>query len=260
EDCLLAGLLDALPDVLSALDTRSARVADVASLMAALPALARAARYGDVRGTDTGALRAVAERMLDRIRSGLPPAVRGLDDAAAGEMCQLVDDVHEASTLLGADASGRWLAALAALVAREDLAPLLAGRVTRILGDASVLAVDEVAARLSRALTPGVAPDAGAAYIEGFFAGGALLLVHDDRLLRVMDGWLAAVPADTFTEVLPLLRRTFGAFAGPERRAIGERARDLTVHTGPVRRRTEDVDVARAEAALPVIAQLLGVG
>ncbi|HEU5471426.1 MAG TPA: DUF5682 family protein [Actinophytocola sp.] len=260
EDCLLAGLLDALPEALSALDTRSARDADVASLMAALPALARAARYGDVRGTDTASLRAVAERMLARIRSGLPPAVRGLDDDAAAEMCQLIDDVHEVSTLLGQDASERWLAALSGLVARDDLAPLLSGRVTRILGDASRMPVPEVAARLSRALTPGVEPARGAAYIEGFFAGGALLLVHDDRLLRVIDQWLTGIPDGTFTEVLPLLRRTFGAFAGPERRAIGERAKALTIHSGHIVEHAEEVDRERAEAALPVIARLLGVG
>ncbi|HEV2778839.1 MAG TPA: DUF5682 family protein [Actinophytocola sp.] len=260
EQCLLAGLLDALPDVLSALDTRSARDVDVASLMAALPALARAARYGDVRGTDTASLRAVAERMLARIYAGLPAAARGLDEEAAVELCQHVDAVHEASALLGPDAHSRWLDALSGMVAREGLAPLLAGRMTRILADASRMDAGEVAARLGRALTPGVEPARGAAYIEGFFAGGALLLVHDERLLRVMDEWLAAVPAATFTEVLPLLRRTFGSFATPERRAIGERARELTVQSGAQGSSVDSVDVKRAEAALPVVAQLLGVG
>jgi hypothetical protein len=259
EECLLADLRDALPEVLSALDTRSARDADVASLMSALPALARAARYGDVRGTDTASLRAVGDRMLARICAGLPPAAHGLDDEAAAELCRLVDAVHEASTLLGRDDVVRWLDALADLVARNNLPPLLAGRLTRILSDASRMDADEVSVRLGRALTPGIEPAQGAAYVEGFFAGGALLLVHDDRLLQVMDRWLAAIPADTFTEVLPLLRRTFGAFAAPERRAIGERARNLTTHGGFVRV-IEDVDTERAEAALPVIAQLLGVG
>jgi hypothetical protein len=257
EDCLLAGLLDALPEVLSALDTRSARDSDVADLMAAVPALARAARYGDVRGTDTASLRAVAERMLDRIRAGLPPAVRGVDEDVAAELSTLVDGVHEASTLLGPESASRWLDTLGRL---DGMAPLLGGRVTRILADASRLGIDEVSARLSRALTPGVEPSRGAAYIEGFFAGGALLLVHDDRLLRVIDEWLAAIPVDTFTEVLPLLRRTFGAFAGPERRAIGERASALSVHSGQNATAVEEVDVRRAEAALPVIARLLGVG
>jgi hypothetical protein len=176
-------------------------------------------------------------------------------------MSRLVDDVHEASTLISAEAHEDWLTALSGLVARETtLAPLLAGRLTRILGDASRMDVAEVAARLSRALTPGVEPARGAAYIEGFFAGGALLLVHDDRLLRLIDEWLAAIPAEPFTELLPLLRRTFGAFAGPERRAIGERARSLSVHSGVSTPVTEEVDRARAEAALPVIARLLGVG
>lgn len=259
EECLLAALLDALPDVLSALDTRSARDADVASLMAALPALARAARYGDVRGTDTASLRAVADRMLARICAGLPPAAHGLDDDAAADLCRLVDGVHEASALIGQEAATRWLDALAELAQRENLPPLLAGRLTRILTDSSRMDSDEVSLRLGRALTPGIAPAAGAAYVEGFFAGGALLLVHDDRLLSVMDRWLAAIPADIFTEILPLLRRTFGAFARPERRAIGERARDLSVHNGFIRV-AENLDVARAEAALPVIARLLGVG
>jgi hypothetical protein len=259
EECLLADLREALPEVLSALDTRSARDADVASLMAALPALARAARYGDVRGTDTASLRAVGDRMLARICAGLPPAAHGLDDDAAAAMCQLVDGVHEASTLLGRDDVSRWLDALADLVSRDNLPPLLSGRLTRILSDASRMDADAVSIRLGRALTPGVEPARGAAYVEGFFAGGALLLVHDDRLLQVMDQWLAAIPPDTFTEVLPLLRRTFGAFAAPERRAIGERAKGLTAGGGFVRV-IEGVDVGRAEAALPVIAQLLGVG
>jgi Family of unknown function (DUF5682) len=260
EECLLANLLDALPDALSALDTRSARDADVASLMAALPALARAARYGDVRGTDTASLRDVADRMLGRICAGLPPAAHGLDDDAAAALCQLIDGVHEASGLIGQEATDRWLDALAGLVNRNGgLAPLLAGRLTRILNDVSRMDIAEVSARLGRALTPGVEPGRGAAYIEGFFAGGALLLVHDDHLLRVMDEWLAAIPDGTFTEVLPLLRRTFGAFARPERRAIGERAKDLSIHSGVSMRTPDDVDVARAETVLPVIAQLLGV-
>jgi hypothetical protein len=260
EECLLANLLDALPDALSALDTRSARDADVASLMAALPALARAARYGDVRGTDTESLRAVADRMLARVCAGLPPAAHGLDEEAAAELCRLIDAVHEASGLIGTEAAERWLDALAGLMVRDaGLAPLLAGRLTRILNDTSRMDSAEVSARLGRALTPGVEPAKGAAYVEGFFAGGALLLVHDDRLLGVMDEWLAAIPDDTFTEVLPLLRRTFGAFAGPERRAIGERARDLGAG-GTVTRVAEDIDVARAESVLPVLAQLLGVG
>ena len=57
ERCLLADLPEALDGLLVTLAERAARDADVVHLMEALPPLARAQRYGDVRGTDTAALR-----------------------------------------------------------------------------------------------------------------------------------------------------------------------------------------------------------
>jgi hypothetical protein len=226
--------------------------------MAALPSLARATRYGDVRGTDTARLREVADRMLTRICAGLPPATHGIDDEAAEQFCRLIDDVHEATTLLGEAARERWLAALSGLAGREALPPLLAGRVVRLLYDADLLDGAEVELRLGRALTPGIEPAAGAAYVEGFFAGGALLLVHDERMLRVIDTWLGGIPPEVFTEVLPLLRRTFGAFAGPEKRAVGERAAALSGGAPNPKALSDELDEPRAESALPVLATLLG--
>ncbi|GAA3580061.1 DUF5682 family protein [Amycolatopsis ultiminotia] len=259
ENCLLADLGDALPEVLTALDSRAAADADVAHLMAALPPLARATRYGDVRGTETARLREVADRILARVCTGLPPAVHGVDEEAAERFCDLVDEVHEAADLLGDTARERWLTALTRLAARPVLPPLLAGRIVRLLHDADLLDSAEVELRLGRALTAGVPPADGAAFVEGFFAGGALLLVHDERMLRVVDGWLGAIPPEVFPEVLPLLRRTFGAFAGPEKRAIGERAAALSAGSAPAGRTADDfVDADRGAQVLPVFATLLG--
>ncbi|HEY3607329.1 MAG TPA: DUF5682 family protein [Pseudonocardiaceae bacterium] len=259
ETCLLAGLPDALSDVLAALDTRAARDVDTEHLMAALPALARAGRYGDVRGTDTAALRQIADRLLARICAGLPSAAHGLDDPAATALSTGVDAVHEATGLLGPDARERWLTTLAALLDRS-LPPRLAGRLTRLLLDTRRLTTSDVEPALARALTPGTAPVDAAGYVEGFFAGGALLLVHDDRLLRLIDTWLAGIAPDAFPEVLPLLRRTFGAFADPERRAIGERATALANPAVSAAFVEDDIDEKRGAAALDVIATLLGVG
>jgi len=259
ETCLLAGLPDALSDVLAALDTRAARDVDTEHLMAALPALARAGRYGDVRGTDTAALRGIADRLLARICAGRPSAAHGLDDSAATALSAGVDAVHEATGLLAPDARDRWLTTLAALLDRS-LPPRLAGRVTRLLLDTRRLTTSDVEPALARALTPGTAPVDAAGYVEGFFAGGALLLVHDDRLLRLIDTWLAGITPAAFPDVLPLLRRTFGAFAGPERRAIAERAAALTNPVASAVLVEDDIDETRGAAALDVIATLLGVG
>lgn len=60
ETCLVADLAEALPAVMRVLADLAALDTDVAHLARALPALVRALRYGDVRGTDHGALGEVA--------------------------------------------------------------------------------------------------------------------------------------------------------------------------------------------------------
>ncbi len=259
ERTLLADLPEALPELLRGVDTLAAKDADVAHVMAALPALARSARYGDVRGTDTAGLGAVAATMVTRVCAGLPRAAHGLDADAAAELLEGVDAVQEATALLADAVRAEWQRTLLALSDRDGVPPLIAGRLTRLLLDADRLGADDVALRLGRALTPGVATADAAGYVEGFLSGGGLLLVHDERLLRLVDGWLAGVRDDAFGEVLPLLRRTFGTFAPPERRSIGERAR--TARGAAARTvAVDDLDHERAAAALPVVATLLGVG
>jgi hypothetical protein len=265
ERCLLADLPDALASVLRALDDRIALDQDVAHLMAALPALARTLRYGDVRGTDTGAMRSVAEGLVVRVCVGLPPALAALDDSAALEMRDHIDAVQSALALLDgaeqrerwAERRERWLETLGRLAERNDLHGLIAGRINRLLLDSGRVDVDEVRRRLGLILTVGVPPARGAAWVEGFLAGGGLLLVHDERLLALVDGWLAGIPKDIFVEVLPLLRRTFSGFAEPERRSIGERARRLGDETAPAEP-GDDLDPERVALVLPTVALLLG--
>jgi hypothetical protein len=261
ERCLLADLGEALPFVLAAVRERAALDTDVTHLMKALPALVRAARYGDVRGTDPARLGEVATEMITRICAGLPVAVTGLDEDAARSMRSLVDGVHSAIGLLGDQASReRWLTALGRLGGPPlALPPLIGGRVTRLLLDAESVSADEAALRMSRALSAGAAAADGAGWAEGFLAGSGLLLVHDERLLRLVDTWLAGLDPDTFQAVLPALRRTFGGFAPPERRAIGEKAGRLP-DGGAVAaaEEAEEFDWERAEMAVQAVAAILG--
>jgi hypothetical protein len=258
ERCLLADLGDALPAVLTAVRERAALDADVAHLMAALPALVRAARYGDVRGTDPARLGEVAADMIIRVCAGLPVAVASLDEDAARTMRERIDAVHSATSLLGDPASrDRWLAALAKLKGP----PLIGGRVTRLLLDAEEVTIEEAALRMTRELSAGAPAPAAAGWVEGFLSGSGLLLVHDERLLRLTDTWLAGLDADTFQAVLPALRRTFGTFAPPERRAIGEQAVRLRPGGRPAasaRQADDGYDTERAAAAVRTVAGILG--
>ncbi len=277
ERCLLADLGDALPEVLAAVRDRAALDTDVTHLMAALPALVRAARYGDVRGTDPARLGEVAIEMTTRICAGLPAAVVSLDETAERVMRERIDAVNSATGLLADGASrDRWLDALAVLARGDDpprpprvgmatltprCPPLISGRLTRLLLDAGRLAADEAASRMSRALSAAAAAPAAAGWAEGFLAGSGLLLVHDDKLLALADGWLAGLSADAFAAVLPALRRTFGEFAPPERRAIGQQAARLDgtgLRLAAVVSAADGLDEDRAALAGGAVALILG--
>ncbi|MGW0929288.1 DUF5682 family protein [Streptomyces sp. NPDC002644] len=273
ERCLLADLPDALPTVMRALADRAALDTDVAHLAAALPALVRTLRYGDVRGTDTGALAGVAAGLAERICVGLPPACSALDTDAADEMRGHVDAVHTAVGLLGGvpavDPEGlraRWHGVLRKLAGRDTVPGVLRGRSVRLLLDDGSLDTDEAARRMGLVLSPGTEPADAAAWIEGFVGGGSggLLLVHDDRLLGLVDAWLTGVPAEAFTDVLPLLRRTFSAYEPGVRRSLGELVRRGPAAGGGGTAAVsapgfgEGLDVARADAVLPVVRLLLG--
>ncbi|MGW2682828.1 DUF5682 family protein [Streptomyces sp. NPDC001414] len=277
ELCLLAGLPEALPVVMRALADRAALDTDVGRLAQALPALVRSLRYGDVRGTDTRALAEVAAGLAERIFVGLPPACAALDADAAEEMRGHVDAVHTAVGLLAEPGAGgapggrglrdRWRAVLRTLSGRDTVPGVLRGRAVRILLDEGALEPAEAARLMGLVLSPGTPPAAAAAWVEGFVGGGGggMLLVHDERLLGLVDTWLTGVPPDAFTDVLPLLRRTFSAYDAGVRRTIGE-----LVRRGPGRRaeapgaagRTPgfaaEADEERAAAVLPVLRLLLG--
>jgi Family of unknown function (DUF5682) len=257
ERCLLADLGDALPAVLAAVRDRAALDTDVTHLMAALPALVRAARYGDVRGTDPARLGEVAIDMIIRICAGLPVAVASADEAAARELRDRIDAVHSAVSLLGdAGSRARWMRALA----RLNGPPLIGGRVCRLLLDAGEIEQDDAFARMSRELSAGAAAASSAGWAEGFLSGSGLLLVHDERLLRLADSWLAGLTDETFQVVLPALRRTFGGFTPPERRAIGEQAARLAGDGGGSRAaaQEDDLDPVRAALGMRAVTAILG--
>jgi len=259
ERCLLADLPGALDDLLSTLAAKAALDADVVHLMDALPALARAQRYGDVRQTDTTALQQVSEVLVRRICAGLSRAVAGLDDDNASAMRRRVDAVSAAVGLLGHDAADGsnlltlWQETLAGIIDRSDVHGQLVGRMVRVLMDAERL--DDVAVRLARALSSGAEVAAKAAWVDGFFADGALLLIHDHDLRQLLDTWVRGLGEREFVDLLPLIRRTFGTFSAAERRAIADHITSPTTDDGQT---AAYVDEELAAAAVATVRRILG--
>jgi hypothetical protein len=149
--------------------------------------------------------------------------VAGLDEQAAQQFAGYLNETQRSVSLLPCEATEIWQRALLEVADRRDAPPLLAGRATRLLLDVGKLPAAEVAARLSRALSLGATPTDQAGWVEGLLFGDALLLIHDAALLRILDGWLTDLENESFTDVVPLIRRTFGVYDLTERRHIEQR-------------------------------------
>ncbi|WP_017624506.1 DUF5682 family protein [Nocardiopsis chromatogenes] len=264
EHCLKAGLDGALGAVLERASARAAHASDTATLMEAVPPLARAARYGEVRGTGSAPLRRVAAMLLDRVCAGVGAAVSGLSEEAAEGMCGAVESVHRSAALIGGASERSWWDALARVSTRSGVPGLVAGRVHRLLRDGGRLDDEVLLTRLTRVASRGSDPQRAAAWIAGFLGGEGLVLVHDEGLLRLVDAWLCGLDGESFTAVLPLLRRTFGGFSNGERRAIARKVRMIGAGPRGVSRSsggpegTEALDLDRAAAAVATAALLLG--
>ncbi|MCL8026120.1 DUF5682 family protein [Nocardioides bruguierae] len=261
EQCLLAELPDAVGPVVDALAERTAQHADALALLRAVEPLARTRRYGDVRGSDTHRVAEVLRTIALRGSVGLRPACVTLDDDAAEAMRAAVDAAHRGLALLerdplAGDLGPAWTQALGAVAGDDRVHGSVAGRACRLLLDGGHLDADEAAARMGRRLSRGADAAAGAAWLDGFLDGDALLLLHDATLLGLVDQWVAGVPEETFEDLLPLLRRTFSRYTPPERAQIGTRLR-----RGPKPAPSsseERLDLAVGMPAALTVAEMLG--
>lgn len=255
---LLADLPAVVQPVVARVEAQAAHDPDVVQVIDTLGPLARALRYGDVRGTDASALRTVFDGLVVRVVAGVVMACRSLDDAAAAAMVERLAGVQAALSLVDHPARrAEWPAVLTVVAERGDVHGLVQGRAARLLHDGGTWNRALVGARLSRALSVGTTPAAGAAFVEGFLAGSGTVLVHDAELLEVIDGWVSSLAPDAFVATAPLLRRTFGAFEPAERRQLG-----LLIAHQAVSAWSgfgSDVDGDRAAAALMTVRRLLGV-
>lgn len=255
---LLADLPEVVQPVVTRVEAHAAHDPDVVQVIDTLGPLARALRYGDVRGTDAAALRRVFDGLVIRVLAGALMACRSLDDDAAAAMVERLAGVQAALALTDHQARrGEWPAVLTLIAERSDVHGLVQGRAARLLHDGGAWGRAQVGNRVSRALSTGTPPAVGASFVEGFVAGSGTVLVHDRDLLDVIDAWVSSLAPDSFVATVPLLRRTFGGFEPAERRQLGM----LLAHLAPAAGVGfgSGVDAARAAAAMVTVRQLLGV-
>jgi len=265
DGAILAALPRAVTTLLDLVRARAAVAADVRHLMDALPPLARVARYGDVRGSGAAEVSPVIAALFERVVVGLPGACGSLDDDAAEAMSRSIANVQESVGLLDvAEQRAEWQGALRRLALRDGVHGLVRGWCCRLLLEAGALDSAELQRLARLALSPVAPPAQAAAWLEGTLRGSGLLLLQQDGLWQALDGWLRDLRAETFVELLPLIRRAFSGFQPPERRNMGDKVKRLAASGADgqhVALSGEDdvaIDRERANLVLPVLARILG--
>lgn len=262
DQALLADLPELVLSLLKRIEEQAALTSDVPHMMDALLPLARVLRYGDVRQTDPAIVRQVVHTLVMRICIGLPSTCASLDNDAAAEMVERVTAVRTViTTQQNPEHLTAWEEALRKLADQKGMHGLLAGKATRLLLDSEVFSPEEAAVRLERVVTASSDPTQltqTAAWIEGFLQGSGLLVLHDQTLWQLLDGWVMGIKAEQFQAILPLLRRTFSSFSQAARQQLFNRVQyGLSTETNQPTAST--FDVTQADKVLPLVAQLLGI-
>ncbi len=260
EDALFADLAAAIGALVVAIENRAALAADVHQLLEALPPLVAVQRYGNVRETDVSLVAQILHGLVPRAFVALPPAAVGIDDEAAQFLHQhMVQADGALGNLANEEYLAGWRETLLKVSRNEAAHRRIAGYAVRLLYDAHVIEFDALEKSFALSLSPGNPPAEAAAWTEGFLSGSGALLIHDDKLLGLLNAWLSGIGETHFMQVLPLLRRTFSQFPPAERRQIGERLKPATgaAHAVAIE---GDFDVEAARAVLPVLKRIWNLG
>lgn len=260
ENTIPAELHQAVEVCIQCINNLAAASGDVIQLMEVVPGLVQVSRYGSVRKTDADLVLGIVNSMLTRICVSLPAACTAVSDDAAQKLLGLFFKLNDAVNILQQpDITRQWQQTLQAIAGAGNTTPMIAGYTTRLLADYKLLEGDALVRVFHFAMSSATEPDKAAAWLEGFLKGSGTILLIDNDLWGLVNNWVGALDEETFTQVLPLLRRTFAGFSSPERKKLGEKVKGGGGSITVKRVAESGIHEERAKQGIPVILQLLGI-
>lgn len=253
-----------LPDVVGAMTTRldglSAGSTDIVEMLEAVPDLVGIVRYGNVRNLDFSQVANMLQAMIARILAGGLLVCINIDEDAASDLLEhLAATDYAVATLNDSELSSMWCEFLGKVGSASNVHPLLSGYATRLLHDKGLVSHERMHDALRFYSSVGNATADIAYWFEGFLRSSGSLLLLDDHLWELVNGWVCELSDADFKELLPIIRRTFSLFTSVERRKLGEKARGyeenskaLSVSVGT------SCNDAEAQKVLPLVCSLLG--
>lgn len=259
EKSIPAELPIAIASLIHQVNNLAAASGDVIQLMEVIPNLVNVSRYGNVRKTDAELVMGIVDSMITRICVSLPAACTGINEDAAEHLLELFEKMTDAVNILQQkDITQLWQQTLHLVATGKNTAPGIAGYATRLLADYKFIVGDELVKAFYYAMSAATAPAIAAAWLEGFLKGSGTILLIDNDLWTVVNNWVQQLDEENFTQVLPLLRRTFSNYSKPERRKLGEKVRAGAAGSTAIQKQTTDIDNERAKQGIDVVMKMLG--
>ncbi|MCC6462457.1 MAG: hypothetical protein IT260_18460 [Saprospiraceae bacterium] len=253
---LKAELTPALAPLVQQIRRVSALARDALLLADTVLPLVEVLRYGHARQMDLSAIRQLLEQVVPRVCIQLPGACQGIQADVAEEVAKKVLAVHRALGIWQQpEHTQAWQEALAHMA--DFAAPLLAGLACRLLFEQKILDTGAVAGLMHYRLSHGQATLEAALWLDGFLQGSGLLLIHQPALWQLLDAWVGGIPEADFPELLPVLRRTFSRFAGPEREKMLDLAKNGPQTSGMAATENAGWDEERVALLRPLLALVL---
>ncbi|QQO09959.1 DUF5682 family protein [Breznakiella homolactica] len=179
-------------------------------------------QYGSVRRFDTEAIVPILQQLFLKAALLLYGSASCSEDTAreiADDMAGLHYITQEHHGTVNDDI---WLRQLAALAKADDRSPLLSGFAFSILMERGSVTEDELLTEVSRHLSAGNTPEAGALWFEGLSRRNRYVLLSRIMLWKQLDAYLAELEDDEFKRALVCLRRVFSGFEPHEKNGICE--------------------------------------
>jgi len=257
EGALAAELAAAAEFAIGRLQAAAALHVDVGAGMAAAAPLAEVARYGAARAVAQDALLALVEALCAQALAGFVNATRGIGAEAAEALAARLPAFERCLAALDdAHLQARWRVVLDEVAHDPVAAPAIAGAAARrcAIGASAHSWPAEETLRVFAFRLSAPVEDAGQ-WLAGFLGIDAEVLLHEPALLRLLDGWIAALEPEDFVATLPILRRSFGAFDAMQRARL---QRALTASGTPRSMAPELTSTPSVARALPLLYRILG--
>jgi Family of unknown function (DUF5682) len=258
---LKADLQALIPVLIQKLQTVSALSKDAAALAETTLPLTEILRYGSARTMDTEAISALLVQIIPRVCVQFAGACTGINEDVAQELLLTMIRFNRAIDLLKdypehRENEAAWLRCLTDISEIKQSAPLLAGLAARMLFDKGNQDAKTTDKTMRFRLSQSVEPSEAAMWLEGFLQGSGLILIHHQALWTILDAWIDELPFETLRELLPILRRTFSKFSGPEREQMLALA-GRVAKVASVGFEEEEMEENRGEEVLDILRLLL---